>query len=300
MSIPTISSYSMPSIMPSNRVAWQIDSSRAVLLIHDMQQYFLDFYEASAAPIPSLLAHITQLRQACDLAGVPVLYSAQPQQQTPTERGLLQDWWGPGLTAHSAEKAQIVAPLAPRSFDTVLTKWRYSAFVRTDLAQRMAKQGRDQLIICGVYAHIGCLMTSSDAFMQDIQSFLVGDALADFSLEQHQRGLDYVAQRCGVVSSTEQVCSALQSSQALPQSLAQLQAQVAALLQLPFDELDVDENLLLAGMDSLRLMSLLEAWQRAGSTCSMQDLAQQATLSAWWHVLKTSPLQDSPAQSARQ
>ncbi len=47
--------------------------------------------------------------------------------------------------------------------------------------------------------YIGCLMINAEAFMSDIQPFLVGVALADFSAGQHVMTLDYVSPRCGVV-----------------------------------------------------------------------------------------------------
>lgn len=289
MSIPKIATYPMPAAaaMPANRVDWKPDPARAMLLIHDMQDYFLDFYDNAAAPIPALLAQVSRLRDACDAAGVPVLYTAQPAQQASADRGLLTDWWGPGVTAQP-QRAGIAAALAPRPQDTVLVKWRYSAFVRSDLLERMRAQGRDQLIVCGVYAHIGCLMTAADAFMHDIQPFLAGDALADFSADQHAMALDYVSQRCGVVSSTQQLIAALRpapASPGLPADLGALRAEVAALLDTPADELFDDENLMYAGMDSIRLMSLLERWRRAGAVTTFVELAERPTLADWWALL---------------
>jgi len=286
MSIPKIATYPMPAAaaMPANRVDWTPDPARAVLLIHDMQDYFLDFYDGAAAPVPALLTQVRRLRDACDAAGVPVVYTAQPAQQAKEERGLLTDWWGPGLTAQP-ERAGVAAALAPRPHDTVLVKWRYSAFVRSDLLERMRRQGRDQLIVCGVYAHIGCLMTVADAFMNDIQPFLVGDAVADFSAEQHAMALDYVSQRCGVVSSARQVLDALRPAPGLPASPAALRAEVAALLEVPAVELLEDENLMYAGLDSIRLMSLLERWRRAGADTTFVELADRPTLAEWWRVL---------------
>jgi len=209
MSIAKIADYPMPlaDSFPANRTAWQIKPSRAVLLMHDMQVYFLRFYAPDSALVATLLNHLVRLRQWADRHGVPVVYSAQPHVQSPSERALLNDMWGPGLTAVEPEQQRIVDALAPGAGDTVLSKWRYSAFQRTDLLQRMQGWKRDQLLIGGIYAHIGCMVTAVDAFMRDVQAFLVGDAVADFSLARHHMALDYVATRCGQVVDTDGVIS---------------------------------------------------------------------------------------------
>ena len=142
------------------------------------------------------------LRERCAELGVPVAYTAQPGGMTDQERGLLKDFWGPGMRV-SAEDRQVVEPLEPAPDDWVFTKWRYSAFFKSDLLERMRRQGRDQLVICGVYAHVGVLMSAVEAFTNDIQPFLVADAVADFSLAYHRLALDYAAERCAVVVGTK-------------------------------------------------------------------------------------------------
>jgi bifunctional isochorismate lyase / aryl carrier protein len=288
MSIPKIAGYAMPVLTQtdSNRVAWQPDPQRAVLLIHDMQQYFMNFFDPNAEPVPALLDNILALRHFCDSAGIPVIYTAQPPQQTPQQRGLLQDWWGPGLTAFP-EQAGIVELLAPRPQDTVLAKWRYSAFYRTDLQERMQAQARDQLLICGVYAHIGCMTTAVDAFMHDIQPIFIGDAMADFSAEQHQLALDWVFQRCGVVASTDQVIRQICPPLPLPTTERMLLEQIAGLLQLSVTDLLADDDLLLMGLDSIRLMTLVEGWRQGGLMIEFNDLAERPTLREWWDLLQT-------------
>ena len=206
MALPAVTPYAMPSSdeLPANRVAWTIDPQRAVLLVHDLQNHFLTAYTPDTSPTTELLSNVGELAKSARAAGIPVLYSAQPGGQSPAERGLQQDFWGPGLPDDEHAKA-IAGPVAPETGDTVLTKWKYSAYVRTDLEQRMRDAGRDQIVIVGVYAHIGVLMTACDAWMRDVQAFVVADAVADFSREDHDMALRYAAGRCAVVTTTDTV-----------------------------------------------------------------------------------------------
>jgi bifunctional isochorismate lyase/aryl carrier protein len=196
MAIPQIAPYALPDedAVPPGRVDWRLDPDRAVLLIHDMQRYFLAAFDQEASPIAELIPNIARLRRRCRELGVPVVYTAQPGGQRRDQRGLLQDFWGGGLAAGPDE--EIVDALAPGSGDLLVTKWRYSGLVRTDLLERVGALGRDQLIVTGIYAHIGCLMTAAHAFMEDVQPFLVADAVADFTPEDHRMALDYAARRC--------------------------------------------------------------------------------------------------------
>ena len=289
MALPTIAPYALPSEadLPQNRVSWRPDPSRAVLLIHDMQRYFLNAF--SAAPAGDLLERIGRLRRGCAALGVPVVYTAQPGDQTAQQRGLLRDFWGPGLSA-DPDQQRIAEELAPGPDEIVLTKWRYSAFQRTGLLKLLHARGRDQLIICGVYAHIGCLMTACEAFMHDVQPFLVADAVADFSPEHHHMALSYAAQRCAVTISTRRLLEELGQSEAARAVGAgarreELRAQVAELLDLPAAGLADDADLADLGLDSIRLMSLAERWRHQGAGLTFADLAERPTLAAWWELL---------------
>ncbi|MEV7230849.1 isochorismatase family protein [Polymorphospora sp. NPDC051019] len=203
--IPTIAPYPVPTAaeLPANRASWRVDPDRAVLLIHDMQRHFLRFYAPGAEPLSTVLTNVNRLRAYCALTGVPVVYSAQPPAQSLDQRGLLQDFWGAGIADEAG--ARIVDDLAPAPGDTLLTKWRYSAFHRTDLAGLLDRHGRDQLVVCGVYGHIGVVATACDAFMRDVQPFVVADAVADFSRAEHETAMAYAAGRCAVVTTTDAI-----------------------------------------------------------------------------------------------
>ncbi|EPF75597.1 isochorismatase family protein [Acinetobacter rudis] len=206
MAIPKIQNYELPfkQDYPIAKVNWKIEKNRAALLIHDMQEYFIHFYGDNSPLMQKIIENIAQIKAWCIAQNIPVFYTAQPATQQDQDRALLNDMWGPGLTAYP-EQAKIVHQLAPNEQDHLLTKWRYSAFYRSDLQKILSETQKDQLIICGIYAHIGVLQTAAEAFMNGIQPFVVGDSVADFSLEDHLFALRYVQRNLGVVEDAQHV-----------------------------------------------------------------------------------------------
>lgn len=279
MAIPKLQAYALPTALdvPVNKVDWAFDPERAALLIHDMQEYFLNFWGENCPMMEQVVANIAQLRDYCKEHNIPVYYTAQPKEQSDEDRALLNDMWGPGLT-RSPEQQRIVSELTPDEADTVLVKWRYSAFHRSPLEQMLKETGRNQLLITGVYAHIGCMTTATDAFMRDIKPFFIADALADFSREEHLMSLNYVAGRTGRVVMTDELLPSV------PASKEALRAVILPLLDESDEPMD-DENLIDYGLDSVRMMALAARWRKVHGDIDFVMLAKNPTLDAWWALL---------------
>jgi bifunctional isochorismate lyase/aryl carrier protein len=287
MAIPRISAYSIEQAQGSftNKVKWNIDPKRAVLLVHDMQNYFVDFYRRDQEPMQSLLKNIQTLTTLCRQHSIPVVYTAQPPDQKPHDRALLTDFWGTGLTGEGNVTA-IVGELKPQPADVQYVKWRYSAFQRTSLMEDMLGQGRDQLIICGVYAHIGILSTALEGFMRDVQVFVIADAVADFSPEEHAMALNYIAGRCGKVETLKEVIAAFSPAVLPVLNLDSMTRDVAEILMMPASDIHASDHLLDLGLDSIRLMALLEKWRAQGAKVDFVELAEAATLGDWWAIIE--------------
>src|SRR5690606_10317189 len=124
-----------PAELPNNRVACQPEPEPAVLLVHDMERHFVGQFTPGREPLSKVVENISLLSRQARAAGIPVVYCAQPGPQTPEQRGLQLEWWGTGVA--DPEQAEIIDELRPEPGDVLLTKWRYSAFQRTELAEMM-------------------------------------------------------------------------------------------------------------------------------------------------------------------
>jgi Isochorismate hydrolase len=196
--IPSKINYSFPKKdeLLTNIPNWKIDPSRSVLLIHDMQQFFLNFFAEEMKNI--LIKNISLMKKWAYENNVTVAYSLQPGGMTKEQRGLLKDFWGEGMRMTSEDRA-VPDEICPKHDDWLLTKWRYSAFFKSDLIEMMRKSKKDQLIITGVYGHIGILMTSLESYTNDFETFIIEDAIADFSKDLHIMTLNYTAKCCAAL-----------------------------------------------------------------------------------------------------
>jgi len=210
MALPKIEPYDLPieASLPKARAPFVPERHRLALLVHDMQNYFLAAYGDDNPTLNTVIANIAALVAACRAHDIPVLYTAQNGNQDRRDRGLQAELWGPGMRTDPAHQA-ITPALVPTENDIVLVKHRYSAFQRSNLADLLRVRGRDQLMVTGVYAHIGCLSTIGEAFQRDIEPFLAADASADFSRERHDMAVDWVAACSGVPLSTRQLLAAI-------------------------------------------------------------------------------------------
>jgi bifunctional isochorismate lyase / aryl carrier protein len=193
--------YALPDarILQLNKVHWQFDPRTAVLLIHDMQNYWIEPFEQPS----TFINNIRFLRQLCRQHDMPVIYTAVKVAQNNAERGLAYEMFGPGIGRTPDAKPEdhkIVTALSPSEQDHVVIKAKYSAFFQTDLDSMLQRWQRRQIILCGVFAHHGCMVTAIDAYMRNYQVFFVADALGDYSPESHFMALDYVAALCGRLS----------------------------------------------------------------------------------------------------
>ncbi|MCD7438549.1 phosphopantetheine attachment domain protein [Streptomyces lincolnensis] len=70
-----------------------------------------------------------------------------------------------------------------------------------------------------------------------------------------------------------------------PLTLDAFRADLAEFLHQQPDEVDLDENPLDAGLDSLRITTLAERWRTAGAEVSFVELAERTSFGSWWQLL---------------
>ena len=130
LAIPSIPAYALPtaSDMPENKVSWTLNPKRAVLLIHDMQNYFVDAFAKGEAPITEAAQNIKNKRamQSTRHSGGVYRAAGQPRPGGPRAAdGFL------GLKAYYEERSfrslpRMIRTLSSQSGDTARLNGRIS------------------------------------------------------------------------------------------------------------------------------------------------------------------------------
>ncbi len=208
---PPIPAYDIDfaSFLAFNRCDWRVDPAAAVLVIYDMQTWYVNRY----ADPRRLVANIRRLRTAAERAQVPVIFVVADPVHHVAERGIARDLWGDGIGAvkeAGAADDEMHPELTPGAKDFVILKRKYSAFFETDLEAMLRRMNRSQVIMSGNYANHGCMVTTVDAYMRNFQVFFMADALGATSAEGHEMALRWVADTCGQVALTTDVVAQLE------------------------------------------------------------------------------------------
>ena len=180
---------------------------RPAVIVIDMQHDFCD-EDAPTTLWPSIgetIEPIAELSAAARGRPVPVLYTVGLVAADGSSAGL----WRLKTRYHGERKvqiehsrgAEIIPELAPQPGDRVISKWRPSAFFRTDLEVFLGTSGIDTLLVCGTSVS-GCVRaTVVDGFMRDIRCMVVRECVADRTphvleanlFDMHQKYADVVS-----------------------------------------------------------------------------------------------------------
>ncbi len=262
--------------LPASRATWTLDRDRAAVLVHDLQRYFARPY-GEGTVLRDAVRRTAEVIAAARVAGIPVFYTAQCGDQDQVARGLQRELWGPGMRDRP-EHTEILEAVRPEPGDVVLTKHRYSAFAGNEFAHLLAARGRDQLVITGVYAHIGITATAMEAFQREVYPFVVADAVADFSAEEHALALRQIASCCGVLVTAQGVLDAVA---ARPAWEALLREELTTHLGPELADqafADPETDLFELGLDSLRAFEVLDLLADDGPDVDFGEFTRRPTL----------------------
>ena len=192
-----------------------LNPKTSALLLQDLQN---ELIKGTRPVVPlsgaALIANCQKLLTQARAVGIPVIYvrvSRRPDlQDAPRPAlGMPPGAGGAPSLIEGSEGAAIVAELAPRPDDVVVTKHTTSPFHTTDLGVYLRRFGVSTLLLTG-YSTTGVVEgTLRDARDQDYDCVVVRDCCAAATVQEHDTCMDIVFPRMAWVASVDEVINAI-------------------------------------------------------------------------------------------
>ena len=142
----------------------RLEQNRAVLLVVDVQERFRPVIDGWAP----MVAHVDALIRGCRALDVPVLVTEQYPQ-------------GLGPTIPELDEALAgVDRIAKRAF---------SSLGAPEVVARLDQYGRDQVVVCGIEAHVCVQQTVADVLRTGRQAHVALDAIASRTRSSREIGV---------------------------------------------------------------------------------------------------------------
>jgi nicotinamidase-related amidase len=195
----------LEKIRPYNQHAMQLDVAASVLLVVDMQVFFLDpasptYTCGGTAIIPTVQRLVSAFRRA----GRPVIFTKHVHHPGDLDSGIM-GWWWAGKCIEGSPESEIVAELVPASGEKVVLKHRYSAFYNTDLETVLRCLGAKDVVVSGVMTNLCCESTARDAYYRDYRVFFPADANGSVSEDLHLASLSSLAFGFAYVTASDEI-----------------------------------------------------------------------------------------------
>jgi len=200
----------------------RIDPRTSALVAVDMQNVFC----APGAVVEVALAreivpNVNRLARAMRAAGGLVVWVQMTVARREEWSLVLDNLLSPATGARVLESVRpgseghaLWPEMEPAPGDLFVAKNRYSAFLpsASDLTRTLRDRGIDTVVIVGTLTNVCCESSARDAAMLDFKTFMVSDANAARTDEEHIATLVNFIQTFGDVRSTDDMIALLQAA----------------------------------------------------------------------------------------
>ena len=208
----------------------RIAPERTALVIIDMQKdlvldgFLCDLAGRDLTATRSIIPNLVRLLDGARTAGVCVVHVGfwtLPDHSSDSGPWLAQrrrsTYSSDVLCIADTEGAEFIDELAMRPEEIWIRKHRYSAFKGTDLDMVLRAHGIETVITTGVSTNVCVESTLRDAFETGYYVAIPADATASWDMALHEATLQTVNLRFGLVTTTEEILSVWQESNAAAQ-----------------------------------------------------------------------------------
>lgn len=200
----------------------RIPKENSALLVVDMQRAFFDNGDSlgraglDVTPLRGAIPGTVRLVEAAREAMVPIIFTRYMYMRGMVDFGVRRDAKTEKRAKISSleagtEEVELIPELGVRQNDIIIDKSRPSAFYGTRLEPVLTSLGIRNLVICGVTTNICVETTARDAGQRDYGTFVVKDAVAEFTPERNHYALVGIGWSFGEVVVSEDVLAGWES-----------------------------------------------------------------------------------------
>ncbi|MCR9134280.1 MAG: cysteine hydrolase [bacterium] len=170
------------------------------LIVVDLQRWFLEVgSDEKLANVSVLIKKTNELIRHFEAEGLPII---KIQTVHKADRSTWNLWAlenNTGRLIEGTREAEYSPDIYSAKNEMLITKTRLSAFLRTNLEEKLRKMGCTEVVICG-YSIDNCVgQTAIDAYEHDFKVILAGEAILGTQIKYGKLMLDSLERRFGII-----------------------------------------------------------------------------------------------------